>query len=342
MGIKHYFYWFRNKFSGDIQKMKKGTTFDDLDIFVDNFMIDMNGLFHGSAQKIYEYGAHKPPPRLLGKRKPNKTGGLAKQIKVFRDVCDSIEILLDVVKPHKRLILCVDGPAPLSKQNQQRQRRFRSAMEKDERELQSFDSNCITPGTKFMDYLTKYIDWFIRKKVSGDPKWQKLEVIFSNEKSPGEGEHKIINFIRLYGNPEESYCIHGADADLIMLSLGTHFPKFYILRDDLMNYGNNLYYAIDIGGVREHLGDIMEWEGEEYDFRKGINDFIFMCFMVGNDFLPHIPSIEIIEGGIDTMIDVYKNVCKSYGHLTKYKGDRQNNIIRFVKKTVMVRVSLTK
>jgi 5'-3' exonuclease len=46
-----------------------------------------------------------------------------------------------------------------------------------------------------------------------------------------------------------------------------------------------------------------------------------MCFTVGNDFLPHIPGIEILEGGIDFMIDVYKNTCSSYGHLTK-KSDK--------------------
>ena len=33
--------------------------------------------------------------------------------------------------------------------------------------------------------------------------------------------------------------------------------------------------------------------------------------------MPHIPSIEIIEGGIDFMLDVYKNVGERHGHLTK-------------------------
>ena len=59
----------------------------------------------------------------------------------------------------------------------------------------SFDSNSITPGTVFMDHLTKYIDWYIRKKISSNVKWRNLEVIFSNEKVPGEGEHKVLNFI---------------------------------------------------------------------------------------------------------------------------------------------------
>jgi 5'-3' exonuclease len=184
MGIKHFFRWFKNSFSENIQKMRKGDTFADeeIEIEVDNFFIDMNGLFHGSAQRAYEYGAHAPLPRLLGKRRQNRRGGLQRQLKCFKDVCDTVEMLVKIVNPRKRVILCVDGPAPLSKQNQQRQRRFRSAMERDEK-TQSFDSNCITPGTKWMDFLSKYIDWWIRKKMSEDSAWRNLEVVFSNEKS---------------------------------------------------------------------------------------------------------------------------------------------------------------
>ena len=38
--------------------------------------------------------------------------------------------------------------------------------------------------------------------------------------------------------------------------------------------------------------------------------------MTGNDFLPHVPSIEIIEDGIELMITTYKDVCSRKGHLT--------------------------
>lgn len=325
MGIKHFFYWFKTNFSKNIKNLKKTQTFDNVNVNVENLMIDCNGLFHASTQKIYEYGNCKPPTRLMGKRRRKKKGGLAKQISVFKDICFEIEKLLKIVNPSKRLILCVDGPAPISKQNQQRQRRFRSAMEKDDEEFKAFDSNCITPGTKFMDYMTKYIDWYIRKRLSEDQKWQNLEIIFSNEKSPGEGEHKLIQFIRFYGGLDESYCIHGLDADLIMLGLGTHAPKFWVLREDLYNPRND-FFVINIGKTRLQLADMMKWEkttkNVEYDPVSAINDFIFMCFMVGNDFLPHIPSLEIIEGGIQCMIDVCKNVGESYGHLTESNDDK--------------------
>ena len=290
-----------------------------VDVVIDNLMIDMNGVFHNSAQKIYEYGNCKPRPRLLPKKGSRKRNGLHTQLALFEDVCKTIEQLFRISKPRKRLILCVDGPAPISKQNQQRQRRFRSASEA--ADDAPFDSNSITPGTKFMDYLSKYIDWYIRKRISESEDWKNVQVIFSNEKAPGEGEHKIINYIRYYGDKEETYCINGLDADLIMLALATHIPHFYILREDIYNFSND-YFLINIGSAREALVEKLEWNSKRYEYvaHSAIDDFIFICFMVGNDFLPHIPSLEIIEDGIELMIGVYKEVCSSYGHLTQVLG----------------------
>lgn len=324
MGIKHFNIFMKKHFSQHMHKMRKGQNFEDIRVNVDNLMIDMNGIFHNSAQKIYEYGNFKPKTRLLkvdNRSRTRQVRGVQLQIKLFEDVCATVEKLLNIVDPNKRLILCVDGPAPLSKQNQQRQRRFRSAMEQNENA--SFNGNCITPGTSFMDYLTKYIDWYIRKRINEDPSWRKIQVIFSNEKAPGEGEHKIVNYIRYYGDYNETYCISGLDADLIMLSLGTHIPNFYILREDLYDPRNE-FFCLDIGQIRAELSEILRWEekGFKFDSTTAINDFILLCFMVGNDFLPHIPSIEIIEEGIELILEVYRETGSSYGHITNNVSGR--------------------
>jgi 5'-3' exoribonuclease 1 len=318
MGIKHFFGWFSKTFATNIQKMKKDQTFAEMNNNIDTFMIDLNGVFHDATQKVYEYGNHKPHPRMLASKKTRKRPREAvTQRRVFVRVCEIIDELMVMVKPNKRLVLCVDGPAPISKQNQQRQRRFRSAIEKSDEEFKNFDSNCITPGTQFMDYLSKYIDWHIRSKMSTDATWENIDVIFSNEKVPGEGEHKIINFIRLYGSEDETYCIHGLDADLIMLSLATHKPNFFILREDLYDK-NNDFFAINIGDVRKSLVKMLRWDThKKFIPKSAIDDFVFLCFMCGNDFLPHIPSIEIIEKGIEVILKVHNNVGKNYGHVTR-------------------------
>ena len=116
--------------------------------------------------------------------------------------------------------------------NQQRGRRFRSAREAQDlirKALQAgevlpteprFDSNCITPGTEFMFRLHEHLKYFINKKLATDLTWQKVEVIYSGQDVPGEGEHKIMDYIRYQKaqpgyNPNTRHCLYGLDADLV-------------------------------------------------------------------------------------------------------------------------------
>ena len=314
MGIYNFYTWFRNNFSKDIYKVRKSISeINDDNFKIDNLMIDCNGLFHMSAQKVFKYGNFKPTYKV-----EIKENRLTQQ-QVYDDVCYSIENILLTVNPIKRIILCVDGPAPVSKQVQQRKRRFKAAVDREEGD-KSFDSNKLSPGTEFMDHLCKYIEWFIRKRLTENPIWQNIEVVYSPCNVPSEGEQKLMNYLRKYGKKNESYLIHGLDADLIMLSLLSHFPKFYVLRDDTYDRNNN-FLLLDIGSVRKQLIEMMRWkpETEDYKFIEEwvINDFVFLCFILGNDFLPHIPSLEIVEGGIEVILNVCKTVGKTNGHMTR-------------------------
>ena len=92
MGIAHFFRWFKQNYSESIQELGKRQTLMDAEVSIDNFLIDLNGLFHASTQKIYKYGSHAPRHnRLLSKN--NCPSGLKAQIMVFEDICDTIEKL---------------------------------------------------------------------------------------------------------------------------------------------------------------------------------------------------------------------------------------------------------
>jgi 5'-3' exonuclease len=294
MGVKHFYLWYRSRFQHCIlKKPDKG---------IDNFAIDMNGLFHLCAQKVYQYG---------------------------NEVCRKIEELRCQVKPRKRLVLCVDGIAGLAKMNQQRQRRFRAAQDMDANSP-LFNSNSITPGTEFMDILTRYIHRFIKTMMENSVEWQNLEVVYSNEKVSGEGEHKIMKYIRHQNKPGETWCVYGLDADLIMLGILLPIDHVYIFRE--MEYGG--YHFMDIHNFKKELLRILKWGGSSeedpeirhaiikpkkaiFSAKSAINDFVLLCFIVGNDFLPTIPSMAILDGAIDMILDSYKENGMTYGHLTK-------------------------
>ena len=174
--------------------------------------------------------------------------------------------LFEKIKPKKLFFIAVDGVAPRAKMNQQRSRRFRTAKEarevkeKAERKGEklpkekAFDSNCITPGmyipsprpslgliaigTTFMAKLSEYLKYFVNKKISEDSNWRECQVILSGHDVPGEGEHKIMEYIRKSRaqpdyNPNVRHCLYGLDADLIMLGLLSHDPHFCLLREEV-------------------------------------------------------------------------------------------------------------
>jgi len=131
-----------------------------------------------------------------------------------------------------------------------------------------WDSNVITPGTAFLDKVSASLTRHIEDALEHDPSWRHLTVLLSDAQVPGEGEHKIVNFIRVQrskvkemdGEESTSFCdpntrhlLYGMDADLIMLGLATHERYFYIIRESL---GDLTASAIcDICGEKGHWAD---------------------------------------------------------------------------------------
>ena len=85
-----------------------------------------------------------------------------------------------------------------------------------------------------MKQLSLFLEYYVTKTIQTHPSFQDLNVIINDSDIPGEGEHKIMEFIRSQRtqpdySPNQSLIIHGLDADLSMLALSSHEPQFYIL-----------------------------------------------------------------------------------------------------------------
>ncbi|KAL6858655.1 exoribonuclease [Trichoderma novae-zelandiae] len=389
MGIPAAFRWLSNKYPKIISPVIEETpitTEDGVTIPVDttrpnpngeeldNLYLDMNGIVHPCS-----HPEDRPAP--------------ADEEEMMLEVFRYTDRVVNMVRPRKILMIAVDGVAPRAKMNQQRSRRFRSAREAKEKEedkqaliellkrqnggvfeaadseavvKKAFDSNSITPGTPFMDILAISLRYWCQYKLNTDPAWAKLKIIISDATVPGEGEHKIMSFIRSQRtspnyDPNTRHVIYGLDADLIMLGLATHEPHFRVLREDVFfNEGKNR--ACKLCGQKGHEANNCRGtakpndmaEGDEqakavqaplkpfiwlhvsvlreylaielsvpdlpfrFDLERAIDDWIFMCCFVGNDFLPHLPALEIREHGIDTLTTIWRNSLPSMGgYVTK-------------------------
>uniref|UniRef100_A0A7N6AIV6 5'-3' exoribonuclease n=1 Tax=Anabas testudineus TaxID=64144 RepID=A0A7N6AIV6_ANATE len=380
MGVPAFFRWLSRKYPSIIVHSveEKGKECNGVRIPVDttkpnpnevefdNLYLDMNGIIHPCT-----HPEDKPAPK--------------NEDEMMVAIFEYIDRLFNIVRPRRVLYMAIDGVAPRAKMNQQRSRRFRASKEGVElaeekhriREeiiqrggylppdeiKERFDSNCITPGTEFMDNLAQCLRYYVADRLSNDPGWKSVTVFLSDASVPGEGEHKIMDFIRRQRaqpnhDPNTHHCLCGADADLIMLGLATHEPNFTIIREefkpnkprpcalcgqlgheikdcqgtarekqgqhdefaDTMPVSEQEFIFIRLSVLREYLARELTMASLPFpfDFERSIDDWVFMCFFVGNDFLPHLPSLEIREGAIDRLVNIYKDVVhKTGGYLTQ-------------------------
>lgn len=303
MGIKRFYSWFKKH--DELNKCISSIVPND----IDHLLIDMNGIIHSAAQYVYKYGKYAPckptiviPTRCIKKRTPV----IKKESDLYDRIKSEVNNIIETTNPQKSVYLAIDGVAPMAKQNQQRQRRYLASINREG----CFDSTCITAGTNFMKNLS--INLHNKNWIS-----KTIEVKISDDLEPGEGEHKLMAWIR-NRTDDDTYCVHGSDADLILLCSVLQKTNVYIMRES---------EYININKVRLNLpvnpDDLI----------------IFSCF-IGNDFLPSIPSFDIKEshsviGALDFFFDNYNKPLVKNGYLNVSEIIRLLKLFRDREQSIM-------
>jgi 5'-3' exoribonuclease 1 len=289
-------------------------------------------------------------------------------ISIIKNVISKIEYYISIIEPSKTVIIAFDGVAPVAKLEQQRQRRYKSNYQNiiskqifKKVEPDPWNTAAITPGTLFMAELNTMITAHFSKDTTKTTSTKdttkdttktkveknKLNIIVSGSDKAGEGEHKLFEYIRLHREKHltETTVIYGLDADLIMLSIN-HLPvcpNIYLFRETphfIQSINSELEpeanYFLDIPELANKIIKYMNNDDEGGDDKNNIvntnkvYDYIFICFFLGNDFLPHFPAINIRTGGVDKMMNAYRATIKPTDNLTDGKTINWANVRKMV------------
>jgi 5'-3' exonuclease len=316
MGIPWYFYTIYKKYNieNDLVIDEKSISTSNIDYLY----LDYNSMIHPCAQQT------------LNSIDTSITDTGIIEDTIIKNCLDYTRYILNVVKP-KNIYIMIDGVAPRAKMNQQRERRYKShffkQIERNENENKPvWNSNKITPGTNFMNKLIKRLRDF-KSQISNN-----YIVFISDSNEPGEGEHKMMKHISDLGC-DDKICIYGLDADLIMLSLiNVNYDKIVLIRDNTFNSKllekDKVYTYLDIKKLRQYIcKDVKQNIKKQINDRNLIYDYIFLCFLLGNDFVEHIPSLMIKEGGIDVLLKYYCQLLNTkdyYGIVNLNELDSKN------------------
>lgn len=248
------------------------------------------------------------------------------------------------------LYIALDGVPPRAKMEQQRIRRYHSKIRKAE-EIRLFeqyaeheeqcrinkyiDTNVITPGTPFMDKLSKTL----KTHLKNCELYKHIRVVFTDWRLPGEGEHKILAHLRenfAACNQEHiSNVIYGLDGDLIMLALASRLDNIYLLRE-AYEYGEYAfqhegypYLYLDIAYLKRSLieecatmisGPINYLSDSE--ITRFIDDYICIMMLLGNDFMPKIKWMTIKQDAHQLLLETYFQLYNGTDSVDREKGSQ--------------------
>ena len=260
---------------------------------------------------------------------------------LLKEVQNTLYNHIEKLQP-KRVYIAFDGVAPIAKLQQQRERRFKSQFFNELYESENIKSNsnwntvAITPGTQFMEKLHSFFQG-IEQRIQQKFRFVK-EVIFSSWKDAGEGEHKLFEYIRNVPHQNEVTLVYGLDADLIMLSIChlQYCNKLYLYRETpefIKSIDSSLKpnesYILHINYLGDQIYNLLNSKNNKTSATKYdiLQDYIFLCFLLGNDFMPHFPALNIRTNGIYHLVECYNQFMTStIIHNNKFLGKCSENL----------------
>ena len=305
------------RFFIELLKKYKNTHFSDPNFKFEYLLMDYNAFIYPSVVTFFKQTPYESFKKLTEAKREQAIANF-----VVEKTIDYVNEL----KPEKLLYIAFDGPVPRSKMKLQRMRRYkgfqqelyfnelRDMFKMEEKDTSSlWNSASLSPGTSMMEKIAKGL-WTAatKKKFMGG----KIMVIVDDTNIPGEGEHKLLNFIRYLKNLEEKVVVYSPDADMIILSL-QYKGDIYNIRTKDANRKEDieLYPSPDVKNIifsvtkyRESL----KKEIGDYDEIRLSRDMIFITFFIGNDFVKPIYFIKSNKGGFWKILGIYKKLLAQY------------------------------
>ena len=333
MGVPTFFLSIlKNKFYKNVHSgIKNGK------INCDYFFLDYNGIVYSAYETIKK--------TIEGN---NLSKNKIEELIIIEVIRYTKYLICEVVKPTRMTYIALDGPAPRAKMVQQRSRRYKGYFDKmymqNEKkkynlagtvEKEEWDRSAnISPGTDFMEKLSTELLNIIKTKGFSDHS-PKMKVLLSNSNVPGEGEHKFLPLIRSMREKETTanynVYLYGKDADLIVLAVSTHKNNMHVIREVQREtkemkilYDSFEFVDINIDNLRSAFNHDLTrtFKDHQFDKIKILNDYIFLTFLAGNDFVLSMPFLKIKKDGLKTLIAIYRDIKMNHsGYLVDYNPE---------------------
>lgn len=237
------------------------------------------------------------------------------ETQLIQECIKYIQELRAFATPSKLVYISIDGVVPMAKITQQRKRRFLSDYKSQKNPTHEWNSNAITPGTLFMKKLVSELEQFAKEQTD-------IEMIVDN--GNGEGEHKICHYIQAHDVVDDALdVIYGLDADLIILAmLSKNSDNTLLLRENVKHTGTFIW--MDIATTKKQIvnqfANAMSMDITQNDADHVVKCYVFITFLLGNDFVPHLSYINLRSMGIESLIQAYAEVFEMF--------QRQEHIIQ--------------